>query len=374
MSRTVLFVANRGYALTNSREALIRHFLDSDWGVVIATADDAEGRHLASLGAHLEPIHFNRGGLAIGSDIKAYRRLRTICRHWRPSLVQQFHAKPVIAGSIAARRLLGKTVRVVNTITGLGATFLGSRLQSRMVEFGFRKALSLADATVFQNKDDRAMFLERELVPPKAARLITGSGVSIDRFPPINRLGRDSNTLTIVMISRLLKQKGIAEFVEIASRIRQRLPKVRFLLAGESEPMHPDTISDDWLRKQTNIDFVGRLADVSTSLSEADVFLFPSYYREGVPRVVMEAAAAGLPAVAFDVPGVKEAVRDGRTGYLVPARDVDAMTAAVAKLVDDETLRLKMGRAARELAEASFDIRDIQSKYLSLYQSLGVDV
>ncbi|MBT4767813.1 MAG: glycosyltransferase family 4 protein [Phycisphaerae bacterium] len=374
MSKTVLFVANRGYALTSSRESLIRHFLGANWTVVIATADDAESRHLVSLGAHLEPVHFNRGGLAIGSDIKAYRRLCAICRHRRPTLVQQFHTKPVIAGSIAARRTLGKNVRIVNTITGLGGTFLGSNLQSHIVGRGFKSALSRSDATIFQNADDQAMFLDMNLVPPLTNHLITGSGVDVDRFAVVDRTSHNPVAPVIVMIGRLLKSKGIPEFAEVASRIRKRWPKARFVLAGERDPNHPDSISDEWIQKQPDIEFVGRLSDITPLLSEADLFLFPSYYREGVPRVIMEAAATGLPTVAFDVPGVKEAVRNEQTGYLVADRDLDAMTSKLALLIDDTSLRRDMGRAAREVAATSFDVRTTQARYLTLYRSLGLTI
>jgi glycosyltransferase involved in cell wall biosynthesis len=176
------------------------------------------------------------------------------------------------------------------------------------------------------------------------------------------------------MLGRLLKQKGIPEFVEIASRIRAKIPSARFLLAGEEELAHPDGIDLGWLKNTSDIEYMGRLSDVVPLLSDADLLLFPSYYREGVPRVVMEAAATGLPTVAFDVPGVREAVRDKKTGFLVPDRDVDQMTARVFQLLENKELRLELGRNASELAKDAFDIRAVQEAYLNTYRELGVDI
>jgi glycosyltransferase involved in cell wall biosynthesis len=166
----------------------------------------------------------------------------------------------------------------------------------------------------------------------------------------------------------------VKEFVQVAQQIQTRWPKARFVWAGEEDPAHPDTISAQWLRQQSAIEYHGRLSDVKQLFGEADVLLFPSYYREGIPRVVMEAAATGLPTVGFDVPGVREAVKDQQTGYLVPARDVEALTSRLAGLLEDKDKRLTMGRAARKLAEEAFDIRTIQGQYLDLYRELGIEI
>jgi glycosyltransferase involved in cell wall biosynthesis len=128
------------------------------------------------------------------------------------------------------------------------------------------------------------------------------------------------------------------------------------------------------LRGEPSVEYVGRLSDVVPLFAEADLLVFPSYYREGVPRVVMEAAATGLATVAFDVPGVREAVKHGETGYLVPDRDVDAMTGRVLQLLGDQTRRLELGRNASELAKEAFDIRAVQEAYLNVYRDLGVDI
>ncbi|MFP4034689.1 MAG: glycosyltransferase, partial [Desulfovermiculus sp.] len=178
----------------------------------------------------------------------------------------------------------------------------------------------------------------------------------------------------VVMLGRLLVQKGIPEFVEVAKRIQDKWPGAKFLLAGEDDPVHPDAVSASWVREQEYAEYLGRLADVRPLLAQADLLLFPSSYREGLPRVILEAAASGLPTVAFDVPGVRDAVRDGETGYLVDFKDLDVLTQRVQELIENSENRLHMGREARKMVERDFDIRVVQERYLDVYRELGIDI
>ena len=374
MANTILFGANRGYALLSSRRKLIEHFLANGWRVVIATSDDNESKRLVELGAVLEPVTFNRGGLSPLADFWAHRRLRVIVKKWAPSLAHFFHAKPVIMGTLAIRAELGESAPVVNTITGLGRSFVQGGLVTRLASAGYRKALPQADTTIFQNRDDMTLFLQNGWLRESKAKIIVGSGVPLDRFLFMDRSSRSTENPVIVMLGRLLKQKGIPEFVKIAGLIRVKIPDARFLLAGEDEPSHPDCVDMHWLRRISDIEYVGRISDVVPLLNDADLLLFPSYYREGVPRVVMEAAATGLPTVAFDVPGVREAVQNEKTGFLVPRHDVEQMTTRVFELLENSKLRLEFGRNACEFAQRAFDIRAVQEAYLNVYRKLGVDI
>ncbi|WP_421844381.1 glycosyltransferase family 4 protein [Marinobacter algicola] len=374
MNKTVLFAANRGYALLSSRRTLIERFVSEGWRVVLATTDDLESQKLVELGAELESVAFNRGGFSPLADAKATRDLRNIVKKYSPTLGHFFHAKPVIMGSFAMRAKTGQPPVVVNTITGLGHAFVQGGLVTRLASAGYRKALPKADITIFQNRDDMALFLENGWLANSKARLIAGSGVPLDRFSFVDRSMHDPESPVIVMLGRLLKQKGIPEFVNIASEVRKKVPGARFVLAGEEEPNHPDGVDLDWLKASADIEYMGRLSDVLPLLNEADLLLFPSYYREGVPRVVMEAAATGLPTVAFDVPGVREAVHDKKTGFLVANRDLEQMTERVIELLRDQELRLTFGHNANELAKEAFDIRAVQEAYLNIYRELGVHI
>lgn len=370
----VIFTANRGYALTSSRAPLIQRFVNKGWKVVLATADDTESRSLVAKGVRLEPVHFNRGGLAPLADFRAYLKLAAVYRRWQPTLIHHFHAKPLIFGSLAARRALGVSVKIVNTITGLGHAFIIGGIPARLAGWGYAVGMPQADIGIFQNRDDQNLFLSRCWLPEEKARLIVSSGVDVERFAVADRSGRGGQAQVVVMLGRLLRQKGILEFVEVARQVRRLWPGTRFLLAGEEDPVHPDAVSAEWVIEQGEVEYLGRLADVRPLLVEADVLLFPSYYREGTPRVILEGAATGLPTVGFDVPGVREAVRDRETGYLVPYRDMDALVDRVKTLLADEEQRLAMGRAGREMMEAKFDVRAIEKQYVDVYGELGISI
>lgn len=371
MLSPVIFVANRGYALSNSRTRLIQHFLESGRTVVLVTADDEESRFLCQTGAVLEPVEFSRGGFSLYGDVRTFWLLSKIYRKWSPALVHHFHAKPVILGSMAAKLVFGKGGCVVNTITGLGHAF-DEGVTRKLASIGYGGASSFARTTIFQNKDDKRLFLEKGWVENSRASLIASSGVDLEKFSYINRQQRGHKAFTIMMLSRLLWKKGIQEFIEIAKRIRLQKPGVRFLLAGEEDPLHPDAIDMALVRESREIEYLGRVDDVRPLLTGADLFLFPSHYREGVPRAILEAAATGLPVVAFDVPGVREAVIDNRTGFLVADRDLGRLTNSVRTLLDDKALRLRMGLEARRFVQEYFDIRIITTRYLQLYADLGV--
>lgn len=227
--------------------------------------------------------------------------------------------------------------------------------------------------TIFQNHDDHALFLQRNWLNENGAKVIASSGVDTERFSFIDRSQRNGVAPIVVMLGRLLRQKGIPEFAEVAGRIRKHVPEARFVLAGEEDLVHPDSVSADWVRAQEGVEFLGRLNDVVPLLEQADVLLFPSH-REGVPRAVLEAAAMGLPTVGYDVPGVREAVIDEETGYLVASLSIDELYEHVLTLLQDKFLRLSMGKAARKLVEDAFDRRVIEEMYMATYRELGIEV
>jgi len=369
----IVFVANRGYALTSSRLPIIKKFLSSGWEVIIATAADKESRILQNFGVHLEEVKFFRGGVSPIKEILSYKRLCDVFKKWQPNIIHNFHAKPVIYGTIAARKKIGSAVRIVNTITGLGHAFVVGGMPAKLASFGYKNAINQANINIFQNRDDLQLFLVKKWVIKSKACLIASSGVDLKRFHYFDRSGRHKQPV-VVMLGRLLRQKGIPDFIEVAKLVKQKLPDAQFLLAGEYDPAHPDSVDMDWLIDQKDITYLGHLDDVLPILKKSDLLLFPSSYREGVPRVILEAAATGLPIVAFDVPGVREAVIDEETGYLVPFRDIHTMVKAVNKLLKNRELRINMGKKARQMIEALFDQKIIIEKYFEIYRNLGANL
>lgn len=365
----ILFVANRGYALRSSRKDLIEFFLRIGWKVVLCTTADADSRYLEGLGAKLEIVPFSRGGVFGWKDYICYRRLCRIYREYSPSLVQTFHAKPVILSAIASRTT-GSRAKIVSTITGLGHAFIKGGLIARIAGLGYRMALPLTDVTVFQNSDDQALFLRNGWLDRCDYKLIVGSGVDVRRFSVPDR--QEKFQKVVLMLGRLLRQKGVEEFIEVAQAAINSNAYYQFVWAGEIDSIHPDAISPA-IFNDTAVKYAGHVTDVTALLRDADLFLFPSY-REGVPRAIMEASASGIPTVGFDVPGVREVVHDGVTGYLVPFGDIKALSEKTLLLLNDDDLRAEMGKRAREITAGFFDVKVIQRQYVQTYQLLGLKI
>ncbi len=372
---TAIIVANRAFAIANSRLKLIQHLMEKDWRVVVATTPDANASLLEEAGVIVETVEFHRGGFSISRDAGALLRLLSIYRRYQPTLVHHFNAKPVIFGTAAAQ--ITPRAKIVNTITGLGHAFIMGGAAKSLVSAGYRMALRRADATIFQNRDDLKLFVEQHWVRSRDARLIVSSGIDTTRFQPLPPGSNTPSDQRVLMVGRLIWQKGVREFIEMAKILRERFPSVRFQLAGEWDPSHPDAVDrrfvDDAVASG-RVEFLGFRADLNRLLPEISIFVLPSTYREGTPRVMLEAAACGIPVVAFDVPGSREAVLDNKTGFLVPPQHASALTDAVARLLTNDTLRMQFGRAGRAFVEQHFDTIRVTAAYVELYREVGIAV
>ncbi|MGY4688468.1 glycosyltransferase family 4 protein [Salibacterium sp. K-3] len=369
--KTVMFIANRGFALTNSRELLIKHFIELGWRVVIATTEDSYAARLQQIGANVKKLHVKRGGLSPVKDFRTLLQLIRLYRKYKPDLVHHFHAKPIIYGNLAL--LFNKKPVVVNTLTGLGNSFEQRGFLNKLTRIAYKRCLSLSDKTIFQNTDDRDLFLENGLIEEEKSELIISSGVNLKKYKRVD-FEKDNSAINVLMVARLLWSKGIKEYIDAANEIVKRHPSVNIQLAGEFDPSHPDGVDEEYIKKETdkgNISFLGFI-NVPETLQETDIFVLPSCYREGVPRVILEAAASSVPVITTDSPGCKEAVIPDESGFLVPIKDSASIVNSLEKLLHSEKLRNEMGEAGRRYVEEHFDIKVITEKYLNLYRSLGV--
>jgi glycosyltransferase involved in cell wall biosynthesis len=333
---------------------------------------DDYAEQLLAAGVAVEPVAFYRSWFSPWQDLRALLTLKRIYRKYHPCLTHCFNDKPIVLGNIAAHSVGG--IKVVNNMEGLGYAFVRRGVRLYVAVACYRLMLPLSDATIFLNPDDRQLFTERGWIPEGKARLIISPGVDTEHF----RLGTDPhrNGLRVLMATRLLWQKGIREFAEAAEIVKREDPTVRFQLAGEWDSVHPDAVDQEWMQTEVNggsIEFLGYLTNMAEQLHATDVFVLPSY-REGVPRVLLEAAACGVPVVTTDVPGCRETVLDGETGRLVPPRDGTALAEAISELLGDPALRRRMGQSGRRRVEKEFDARVVADKYLALYRDIGIDV
>lgn len=299
----------------------------------------------------------------------AIRELRRLYQVLAPDLALHFTIKPNLYGSWAAAR---EGIPSISTVTGLGYPFLHPGGANRLVPFFYRNALKGASAVVFQNGDDHALFQQRRLVNPEKTFLIPGSGVDTRYFEP-RPVKSHKDPFTFLYAGRLLKDKGILEYLAASLRLAEFYPEIRFWIAGEMEPENPAALSQAELEpyfSHPSFRYWGFLDDIRGVMSEADAFVLPSY-REGMPRAVLEAMAMGKPVITTDVAGCRETVEPGKNGILVPVRNVQALFEAMQEIMDLEPSVLKkMGEKSREKAIAQFDIQAINQQFLGLVEEI----
>jgi glycosyltransferase involved in cell wall biosynthesis len=299
--------------------------------------------------------------------------------YWRekPLAVHHFTVKCVLYGTIAAR--LNGVQAIVNSITGLGHLFIDrnfrTRLLKRFVQVAYRWILrSKRCFVIFQNPDDYQLFLSARMVVSSRAGIIRGSGVDTERFKPNHSIPENAAEPMILFASRLTREKGISELLEGFSQLQKRGSKAHLILAGSSDPGNPSSMSaadfSEWTQND-HIRFVGHVDDVESLIADSAVVVLPSY-REGTPRILLEAAAMAKPIVATDVPGCREVVEDRKNGLLVPVKNASAIADALEILLNDRGLREKMGKAGRQKMLSEFDTRAVIASTLKIYnQTMG---
>lgn len=371
----ILYYANTAWYLFNFRLALLRALRDLGHEVVLITPPGDYGAALEREGFRWRPIPLQRRSLNPLTEFRHLARLCLVLRQERPDLVHNFTIKCVVYGSIAARMAGGAAV--VNALVGLGHLFSqagrGSRLLAAMVRRLVRISCASAKSRVIvQNSGDFDAVIEKGMARQERLSLIRGSGVDTDRFSPAARGARDEPAM-VLFASRLLRAKGIAEFVEAAKALREKGAACRFVAAGAPDPGNPGAVSErdlgEW-KSSGAVDFVGHRDDVLDLLHQASMVVLVSSYGEGVPRILVEAAACGLPLIVSDQAGCREIVADKVNGLVLPAGDGKALASAVEYLLENPEERRLMGEKGREKAVAEFDVKLVIDQTLRVYREL----
>ncbi len=355
------------------------HFLDralaarrAGWRVAVMTrceAGDAEG--LEALGLEVVPLPISRSGLHPVREAATLLRVIRAYRRLRPDLVHHVAMKPIVYGSLAAR-LLGVRA-IVNAPVGLGFVYTSGSARARALRPVLSAALrTLLDPpgarVVLENRDDARALVEAGWVRAEHVRIVRGAGVDLGRFAPSP--APPAGPPRVVLPARMLRDKGVEEFVRAARTLLGEGVRAEFLLAGGTDPDNPSAIPEARLREWSaapGLRWLGHVDDMPALLAQCAIACLPSY-REGLPKALIEAAACGLPIVATDVPGCRDVVRDGVEGVLVPARDADALARALRRLLADAPARAAMGRAARAHAVAEFGRERVEAETLAVYR------
>lgn len=372
MTPTVVLAANSSWNIVNYRGGLVRALRDAGIGVAVVAPHGPHADAIRRLGATFHALPMRPRGTSPVADLGVVLNYVRTLRAIRPAAFLGFTAKPNVYGSIAAR-LCG--VPVINNISGLGTVFTKKNWLTRVVVGLYRIALRRSATVFFQNRDDLALFERMGLVRSGQAALLPGSGVDLVHFAP-----REPRVLgepfTFLLSARLLWEKGVREFVAAARRLKGGNRRVRFQILGIVEPRSAAAVSLDQLHRwqaEGVVDFLGAAEDVRPALAGADCVVLPSYYREGVPRVLLEAAAMAIPTIASDAPGCRDAIDDGVTGFLCQPRSVDSLVSAMERMLElGAEERNAMASAARAKMEREFREEIVHRAYLDALGKLGV--
>lgn len=361
----------------------IMRCLQSDFEMMVAGTLERHKQRFASMGFAYFPYPLGRTVSPV-LDLYSIIFIWQLCRRLRPHIVHTFDAKPGVWGRLAAR-WAGVPV-VIGTIPGLGSLYANDDLPTRLTRTVYqplqRLASHVSDLTTFQNAEDARRFIAAGIVAESKTMIIAGSGVPTDVYTPtrvseseranlMNELGIKSDQIVVTMVSRVIRSKGIMEFVNAAMEVQRQIPKVRFLLIGpdDQDSLHRLTKEELTLLKRT-VTWPGPRQDIPTVLAISDIFVFPSAFPEGIPRVLLEAASMGLPIVTTKSPGCMEVVEDHVNGFLVPIRDSVALSRAILRLVNQPELRRQFGRISRQRSVERFDLSLIAEQTRRMYNLL----
>lgn len=370
--KKILYVVNEARWFVTHRLPVARAAEQAGFEIHVATPPGPFVDAIREAGFAWHEARFQRGSLHPVAEVRTFVNFIRLYRRVKPDLVHHVSAKPVLYGTLAAR--IARVPAIVDAITGFGHLFLTRDLKHTtiriLVGLGYRVILRHRRLRViFQNADDRDHFVSRGWTRAADSVLIA-SGVDVETYCP--KRVQDGGPPVVVLPARLIFTKGVGEFVRAAEQLKRDGVRARFVLVGDVDPQNPASVApaqvDDWVKSGT-IEWWGERHDMPAVYAQADIVCLPSY-REGMPKVLIEAASCGLPAVTTDTPGCRDVVRDNDNGFLVPVGDTDLLAKRLRQLIEDPGLRARMGARGRQRVLDEFSSANYARQTLALYDAL----
>jgi len=366
--KKIVLSSNTSWSIFNFRFRLIKELL-KNYEVIIVAPKDKYSEKIINLGCKYYDIYIDRKGTNPINDLKTFWQYYRLYKKIKPNIALHFTIKPNIYGNFVSQ-LLG--IPVINNITGLGTLFIKKNFITYLAEIMYKIAFRNS-FVFFQNKEDKELFVQKNLV--KRYDVLPGSGIDTEEFKPI-KIEKKDNIFRFLLIARMIWDKGIGEYVEAAKIIKQKYKNVEFLLLGPVGVDNPTAIPkeqiDKW-KKEGIVKYLGTTDDVKSEIAKVDCVVLPSY-REGISRVLLEAAAMEKPLIATDIAGCKEVVENGINGYLCKVKDAKDLADKMEKMLNlSEDKRKEMGKAGREKMIKEFDERIVIEKYLEAISFMGLN-
>lgn len=368
----LLFLVTEDWYFCSHRIPIAREAKRQGYEVLVATRVERHGEQIVSEGFKLIPLRMRRQSRNPLSELSAIMEIIGIYRREKPDIVHQVAIKPVIYGSLAA--LIAGVPHVVNAMAGMGYVFISSQLKAKLLRPVIRAAFKLLlnrvnSRLILQNQDDKAMFIGSQLVSDKRITIIRGSGVDTNIF---QQMPESEGPPLVLLASRMLWDKGVDEFVKAARLLKAGGVGASFVLVGDTDAHNPAAIPVEQLaawHTEGHVEWWGRHDDMLQVLAHSHIVCLPSY-REGLPKVLLEAASCGRPIVTTDTNGCREVVRHGENGFLVPVRSTLELADAIKLLIEDPDLRKRMGTRGREIVVQEFAVEQVVAETLAAYKEL----
>jgi glycosyltransferase involved in cell wall biosynthesis len=370
--KTILYFVSEDWYFYSHRLPIAKRAVSEGYKVFLLTKSGQFSNKIRCEGIDLISIDIDRSGLNIFKELQTFYEIYKYYKKIKPEIVHHVAMKPVIYGTIVAR-LIG-SIKVVNALAGLGFVFTSKHRKFKLIRKAFLFIFKLifnhpSCHLILQNNDDLNYFLEKKIIDKDFVSLIRGSGVDINKFLPTQTM---NDSVIVMMASRMLWDKGVGEFFDAASILKKYDLNVTFILVGGPDYKNPSTITEDQLLEWSStgiIEWWGEQIQMHKVLTIADIVCLPSY-REGLPKVLLEAASCAKPIIASDVPGCREIVHDQKNGFLIPPADSFSLAEAIKKLVINEEKRLIMGKKSLEIVTESFSESIVVDKTHNLYKKL----
>lgn len=361
----VLIIAGYTPSLINFRGNLIKDMIEAGHEVVTIAPEEGYEEQIKELGATFRQVDFNRTGSNPIKDLTLIFKLKKIIEEIKPDVVFSYTIKPVVYGSLGAK--LAGVKHIYSMVTGLGHAFMGTTFKQKLVgliaKTLYKVALLNNEKVIFQNQDDINEFDRLHLVNAKKCELVSGSGVDITKF----KQAPLPEQPVFLMICRLLREKGVVEYLEAARQIKKKHPEAICKLVGPFDK-NPSSLKEDELQpyiKDGSIEYLGEMSDVREAIKDARVYVLPSY-REGTPRTVLEAMAMGRAILTTHAPGCKETVKEGINGYMVPVKDIKALVDKMEWFIEHSLETKQMGQASLDYCEQKYDVNKVNQDMLNI--------
>jgi len=366
MQKKIIFIAPKTSTLLNFRGQLMNDITNKKYEVVAIVPEDGYDEEFKKLGVRKIVLKFNKTSLSPFASLKYLSGLKKILKEEKPDKVFSYAMKPVIFGSIAAHK--AKVNEIYSLVCGLGYVYAVDSFKTKILRLIcgilYKHAFKYNKKVIFQNIDDINEFSKRKYIKKEKCELVNGSGVDLNIFKK-NDL---PNNNSFIMVSRIIKEKGVKEYFEAASIIKEKYPKTKFTYIG----MYDKSYEKDFeaLKKYIDkgiVEYIPETNKVADYVSKNAIFVLPSYYREGIPKTLLEATAMGRPIITTNTPGCRETVIDGVNGYFVNTKDVNDLVDKMEKMINNDNIK-QMGNESYKICSEKFDIKIINDKMMEIME------